>query len=467
MKDPEAMNKKNPLLALCSVALLALTVSAAQAAPPWWEGATEDVPAAAAQTGKPVILYFHSPNAAECVRMEEETFEPMNPLWADLQFHWLKLEPRKDADFFKYWQINQVPQVVVLDPQMKDQLRLRGFMSLDRLKESLDRIQRTIPTRFTTVGGSTVPAANPVLDTHALSRDPHKGHLYFESFNSYRLIGSISNPPFSPIAQGDSRIDTTAGIDRTSALVVDSGDSGRALIQIDISQKFSDIEQVLGRVRVRAQLKSTSPLGSVPVDVMALYVVRTDDVADDQEQEQMFLASLSDSDRNRWTSKEIISSPINFRLNKAFLLLSLQKPKASFIVDDLTVDLLPADDLIPYVDVDAQVRTIAAIGESSTDSGGDEPDDFYERLSSKARVRAPSSVSNNVSQPAGENSASSPASSTSTAAMTPEEIEEMAQYLAGLDAATRAQEVRRHGLLHRKQDFPKIITRMNQINATR
>lgn len=453
------MNTKKSLLSLCAASLLAWAVPAAEAAPPWWEGATEDVPAAAAQTGKPVVLYFTSPNAAECVRMEEETFEPMNPLWADLQFHWLKLEPRKDADFFKYWQINQVPQVVVLDPQMKDQLRLRGFMSLDRLKESLERIERTFPSRFTTVNGSTVPAANPVLDTHAISRDPHKGHIYFENFNSYRLIGSISNPPFSPIAQGDSRIDTSGGTDRSSALVVDAGDTGRSLIQIDISQRFADIEQVLGRIRVRAQLKAISPLGSVPVDVLALYVMRTDEAGDGQE--QMFFASLSDEDRNRWKSKEIVSSPINFRLNKAFILLNAQKPKTRFLVDDLTVDLLPPDDLTPYVDIDAQVRTIAAIGES-TDGGGDEPDDFYERLSNRAKVRAPTSVSNNVSQPAAEGKSDGPTIQSSRQEMMPDQIEEMARYLAGLDQRERLNAVQENKL-HKRKDYGRIMIRMNQI----
>lgn len=387
-------------LALAAAGFFLLAGSQIGASPPWWEGAAEDVPAAAAQTGKPVVLYFHSPNAAECIRMEEETWAPMNPVWANLRFHWLKLEPRKDAEFFKYWQINQVPQVVVLDQNMSDQLRLRGFMPLDDLKESLERIERDVPSVYTTVNGSTLPASNPILDTIQVSRDPHKGHIYYENFDSYRLIGSISNPPFSPVAQAASRIDTKGGKDQTPCLVIDAADSGYSMIQIDVSRKFQEIEQVLGRIRVRAEIKALSKFGKVPVDVLALYVVRTDNVQDESEKEQMYFASLSEDDRNQWRSKEIISAPLDFRLNKAFILLSAQTPRTSFAVDELTVDLLPEDDLIPYVEVDSRVVTMAALNEASSGSSTqDDPNDFYAQLQNRAKVRTPSSVSNNLSEP--------------------------------------------------------------------
>lgn len=388
------------VLSRCLATSFALLLAApAGAEPPWWEGAPEDVPAAAAQTGKPVILYFQSPNAAECVRMDEETWSPMNPVWADLQFIWLKLEPRKDADFFKHWQINQVPQVVILDSDMRDQLRLRGFMTLGEIEDALSRVERSVPTVFTTVSGGTVPARNPILDLEQLRRDPNKGHIYFEDFDKYKLIGSLSNPPFSPVIQASSRINTSKGSNRSACLEVSSGSQDVALLQIDVSQRFSEVEQVLGRIRVRAKLKSESRLGSIPVDVMALYLVREDD-PDGDDSEQMYFASLSDKDINIWRDKEIVSAPVNLRLYKAFILLSAPSPGTTFLADDIVADLIPADDLIPFVDTDSRVQTIAAYeGDGSTGGAGDTPDSFYESLSARARVVEPASVSNTVTQP--------------------------------------------------------------------
>jgi hypothetical protein len=250
------------------------------AAPPWWEGAAEDIPAAAAQTGKPVVLYFTSPTAAECIRMDEETWRRMNPVWADLQFLWLKLEPSKDAEFFKHWQINQVPQVIVLDSEMRDQFRLRGFLSFAEVRDALSRVQRGLPSSLSTPSGRVVTAVNPVLGLEETRRNPHKGHLYLENFDSYRLIGSIRNPPFDPVIQAASRIDPTAGVGGTPCLVVDAGNQPRTLIRIDISRDFENIDQVLGRIRVRTSFKPNTPLGNSPVDVMALYTFRIDDAAD-------------------------------------------------------------------------------------------------------------------------------------------------------------------------------------------
>lgn len=394
------MVARNFLARLLTAGFALLLAAPAMAGPTWWEGNAEDVPAAASQTGKPVILYFHSPNAAECIRMEEETWRPMNPVWADLQFIWLKLEPRKDAEFFKHWQINQVPQVVILDAEMRDQLRLRGFMSLEEMTDALGRVQRGVPSVFTTVNGSALPARNPILDVELLKRDPYKGHVYFENFDAYKLIGSISNPPFSPVVQAASRINTSRGTERTSCLEVSTGSSETALIQIDISQKFPTIEQVVGRIRVRAKLKAETSLGNVPVDLMALYVVRTDKSSED-EAEQMYFASLSDKDLNAWRDKELVSAPLNFRQNKAFLLFNAPAAGTRFLIDDIVVDLIPVDDLIPFVEVDSTVRTIAALETEPTNDGksGMNPDSFYDQLTAKASVEAPASVSNAVSAP--------------------------------------------------------------------
>ncbi len=423
------MKSVNTLKSLLCACVLFLAPLSASASPPWWEGAPEDVPAAAAQTGKPVILYFHSPNAAECVRMQEETWDPMNPVWADLQFHWLKLEPRKDADFFKYWQINQVPQIVILDSQMRDQLRLRGFMSLDQVQESLERVQRTNPSSITTVSGSVLPASNPIQDIHAISRDPNKGHVYYENFDSYRLIGSISNPPFSPVSQAASRIDLKGGPDRSPCLVIDSADNGYSMIQIDASQSFPDVEQVLGRIRVRMKLKAGSSLGQVPVDVTALYVVRTDEVADKNLKEQMYFASLSNADRDRWRDKEIVSAPINLRLNKAFLIFTAQNPRINFSVDDIIVDLIPQDDFIPFVDTNSQVITLASMNRKESPEGAtDDPDRFYERLADRAKVTQPTSVSNNLTRPTGSNVAA-PQSANVNGTLAPEQVEEIGDML--------------------------------------
>lgn len=378
------------ILTACAAFCAAPRVSAA---PPWWEGSPEDVPAAAAQTGKPVVLYFTSPNAAECIRMDEETWRPMNPVWADLQFIWLKLEPQRDAEFFKYWQINQVPQVVILDSQMKDQLRLRGFMTIDQLKEALPRVERGLPTKLTTTNGRVVPASNPLFGFDQNDRDPFKGHLYLEKFDSYKLIGSIRNPPFYPVVQAASRIDSVNGLDKTPCLVVDAGPNGMATIRIEVSPTFESIDQVLGRIRVRTSLKAMTPLGKIPVDVMALSVVRTD-ILDPEKAEQLYFASLSDADKGVWRQKEIVSGPVNFRLNKAFIILSAQNPGMSFLVDNIEADLIPADDAIPYLELDSQVKTIAAVPEDSGAGKGVNPDDFFTKLSTRTEVAAPTAVSN-------------------------------------------------------------------------
>jgi hypothetical protein len=365
----------------------------AGADPPWWEGHPEDIPAAAAQTGKPVVLYFTSPTAAECIRMDEETWRKMNRAWADLQFLWLKLEPSTDPEFFKHYQINQVPQVVVLDSQMRDQFRLRGFLSFDEVRDALSRVKRTLPSNLSTPSGRVVPASNPILGLEESRRNAYKGHLYFEDFDAYRLIGSIRNPPFDPVVQAASRIDPNGGVGATPCLAVDSGRNPRAIIRIDVSQNFDSLDQVLGRIRVRTAFKPVSALGSTPVEVMALHVFRIDDL-DVQDTDQFYFVSLSDKDRGAWRQKEIVSGPINFRLNKAFLVFNAPEPNTSFLVDDITVDLIPVDDMVPYVELDAEIKTIANLPEELGTPGELNPDDFFQQLSSRTEVTPATVLSN-------------------------------------------------------------------------
>lgn len=329
--------------ALFFVTFLALvSTQKANSDPPWWTGSIQDVPAIVGLTGKGVILYFETPSAAACKKFDEDTWSAIDPEFADEDYVWLRVNSKDHPEFFSYWQVFQVPEIVALDHHMRDLFRLKGFVPPSELVGYLATFERREPINVSAPSGTSYPAHMLNKIGPIARKEKYLGHFFAENFDEYQYLASIPQDFYFAIVQGECRLLTENYLGAKPSLVVDGGELGGALLEFDISLGLDEVEQVLGRIRVRADVKALSNLGATPNPVMALSLVPRD-LASDSEEAELFFMTISDADRS-WTEREATSGTFNFRTEKAYLLVGATDVGMSYMVDNLKVDLLPYDD---------------------------------------------------------------------------------------------------------------------------
>lgn len=315
--------------------------------PPWWTGSVQDVPSIVGLTGKGVILYFETPSAAACKQFDEETWSAIDPDYADGNYVWLRINSKDHPEFFSYWQVFQVPEIVALDHHLRDLFRLKGFTPASELVGYLATFERQEPINVGAPSGKTYPA-------HMLSqvgpierKEKSLGHFFSENFDDYGYLASIPQDYYFAIVQGECKLQTETYLGAKPSLVMDGGELGGALLEFDISLGLDEVEQVLGRIQVRADVKALRGLGAAPNPVMALSVVPRN-LASDSEEAELFFMSISDSDRS-WSERKATSGTFNFRTHKAYLLIGATDVGMAYMLDNIKVDLLPYDDAVPRV----------------------------------------------------------------------------------------------------------------------
>jgi len=322
------------------VAAFALRTGRPPAAPPWWSGDRAEVPQLAAQTGKGVVLYFETPEAEGCQRMEAETWSQISAREADENFIWMRLQPERHPSFFSWWQIHQVPEIVVLDSRMGEQRRFKGYVGAEELLEKLSSIPRDKPSVLTTTDGRVVAPQDPTLADRHREETAAGGHFFYESFDGFRSLEAIDSPLFIPISKAASRIDPKAGLFGSPCLTIDSGLQSSAALRLDVSHGLERVAQIEGRVRVRVLMQALD-VGEEITEVAALTIVKRGEPLGSIFARHFFL-TLSNR-HSQWYEREVASEPFNFRTHKAYLTFQVNAPGKSFMVEDVRVDLLPAD----------------------------------------------------------------------------------------------------------------------------
>jgi len=232
------------LLILAAAATLPATVVAA----PEWNPRYKEIPQVLAQTGKGLVLYFETQGAAACRKMENETWGAIGRERAD-DFVWLRVNPRDHADFFEYWQVIQVPYVIIMDCRFGEKVHLKGFIPPERMAAHLSEVPRGKPWVLTTADGRVLVRASEdeTLAHHTMFEDQKS--FYAENFDDVKYIGGLRRRQFVPVNQSASRIAQGDGILESACLIIDSAKRRGAAMRVDLYKGLKDVEQIVGRMR--------------------------------------------------------------------------------------------------------------------------------------------------------------------------------------------------------------------------
>jgi hypothetical protein len=338
---------------LIPILALMLIANSRSFAEPSWIDNPKNAPTIAAQTGKGVVMYFESPQAEECKRMQEETWIRINRDEADENFLWLRLNPQEHQNFFTYYEVFQVPEIVVLNSNFEERIRLQGFVEDWVLLERLKEVPRNKSSVLTTSDGRILPANDPAQAKANRESILREKPFFYESFDDFTSIDQMRNSMvFSPVALAATRIDPLSGVYGSPCLVVDAGTQHFASVRLVVGLGLPRVEQVEGRMRMRVKMKAVNVTDEIS-NVAALETARLGQDYDPAT--KRYFVTLSNA-HDQWFEREIISEPFNFKSSKAWVTFQVAWPGMSYLVDDVRIDLLPpTDDMI----VAAPVQTVA------------------------------------------------------------------------------------------------------------
>lgn len=119
-----------------------------------WESFSQEKMAEAAQTRRPIVIYFYAAWCGVCYHLKEQTFsdpavietlEPFVRLKADLSFSNSEKVERIATDYG----IGGVPTVILFDQTGREAARLSGMVSSDRLIAAARTVLRAAPAEAT------------------------------------------------------------------------------------------------------------------------------------------------------------------------------------------------------------------------------------------------------------------------------------------------------------------------------
>lgn len=106
-----------------------------------WSTDIEQSLQSAAQSGKPVLMEFTASWCAYCIRMEKSTFtDPRVAAQIEQQFVAVRVDADKHKDLVKDLEIEGLPAILIVSPELKIIHRIKGFQTANALLTELKKV---------------------------------------------------------------------------------------------------------------------------------------------------------------------------------------------------------------------------------------------------------------------------------------------------------------------------------------
>lgn len=112
-----------------------------------WTAYSPEVMAAAKAAGKPAVIDFYAAWCGPCMKMKETTFKEPRVIEALEAFERVKMDmsfnrSEKIEKISDEFEINGLPTMIFFDGSGKEQARLSGFISADRLLKTVSQLKK-------------------------------------------------------------------------------------------------------------------------------------------------------------------------------------------------------------------------------------------------------------------------------------------------------------------------------------
>ncbi len=115
----------------------------------------------ARQTGRPLLLSFHTPGCGWCAKMDGETFTDPQVVQQSQRYVCVRLESDVDAQLVRQYAVEEYPMLLITDPRGVAVAHLPGYVAPDRLAPALDKLyplaSRPAPSAGKSAEGAFVP----------------------------------------------------------------------------------------------------------------------------------------------------------------------------------------------------------------------------------------------------------------------------------------------------------------------
>lgn len=143
-----------------------------------WSTDIEQSLQAASQAGKPVLMEFTASWCVYCQRMEKSTFtDPRVAAQINRQFVAVRVDADKHKDLVKDLEIEGLPAILVVSPDLQIIHRIKGFQTANALLTELNKVPHPATPAVAQNGTASNTAATqsrkpPVTDRTSTHRDP-------------------------------------------------------------------------------------------------------------------------------------------------------------------------------------------------------------------------------------------------------------------------------------------------------
>lgn len=345
-------------LILCGACFLAPLPAFAQ--PTWWTADPKAGLTAADQSGKGLALYFETDRSSACLEMNEKTWPVVDTARADRNYIWLRFNPQQHQKFFEFYDVFRTPEIVILDSKAREKGRLQGFKDADIILDMIEAIYRNESGSNVVVlpNGEVVSVEERAKMIEA-AREGEGRHFVFDNFEKYNELNDIDSARAEAYMNREKaiRIEPSMGVIKSRALYVGADVvegqtfpvNPAAVIRFDVSKgqskSLENVELVEGRVRVEFLARAIN-LDEQARELACLVVTKITDppptiqgLVPDENVTAMTLYNRI----KEWENRSVTSAPFNFRTHKAWLLLWVNQAGHAYLVDDMKVDLLPAE----------------------------------------------------------------------------------------------------------------------------
>lgn len=351
---------------LGALAALAMA-SAAYAEPEWWKGEAEDALGAAKSGGKGIVIYFETEQADDCVRMAQDTL----PKASSGKFIWIRMRPDTHQKFFEFYSIFQTPQIVALNADGDEKGRILGFVELEVLNSQLDDMLAAPVAPAPAPGVNATPTPPPKViypDGRIGTKEDYENELkqmkahanevrkanYFlyEPFDEHNSLDQLAPLGFDPLIRHTMRVDPVAGKYNSPALYVGSdlktgvsmSINPSVVMRIDLSKNLDKIQAARGSLRVKFSARATR-LPEGHTEIGRLIVQKKEEnppplvITQRKPDERNSIPVKLKNTQTQWIEKEVPSPPMDFRKDKAYLMLWVNQIGEGWVLDDLIVEI--------------------------------------------------------------------------------------------------------------------------------
>lgn len=367
-------------LALAALLAAFSLAPAAQAEPEWWAEEAEKAMEAAKAGNKPIVIYFETEKADDCVRMAQDTL----PKISSGRFIWIRMRPDTHQKFFEYYNIFQTPQIVGLSPDGDEKGRILGFVAPDLLNPTLEEmLAASAPAPAPLPGVKATPTPSPkviypdgrigtredyeneIKQMKASQADAEKANYFlYEGFDAHNSLDQLVPLGFDPLIRHTMRVDPVAGRYNSPALYIGSdlktgvqmSINPAVVMRIDLSKNLDKVQAARGSLRVRFKAR----VSKLPVDlteVARLIIQKKEETPPPllvtqrklQNDDNRAVPIKLKMGQTQWIDKEAPSPEMDFRNEKAYLMLWVNNIGDSWVMDDLVVEIEGAERLVARV----------------------------------------------------------------------------------------------------------------------